>query len=139
MLGDDGSYFIRTDNDLIGLQMGAGVTYDTARWSLGARSKMGFYINDASGRATLNFTADDLDDADLRMRSDEMTWLVEVQVTGRWHLTPNYSLRASYELMYLTSLALAPYQATFITDLSYLNTSGDTLYHGMSFGVEGYW
>ncbi len=73
------------------------------------------------------------------LANDEMSWLVEVNVTGRWHLTPNYSLRASYELMYLTSLALAPYQATFITELSYLNTSGDPLYHGMSFGFEGYW
>jgi hypothetical protein len=138
-LGDDGSYFIRTDNDLVGLQMGAGITYETARWSLGARSKMGFYVNDTVGRTTLDFTADNEDDSDLRHSNDEMSWVVEVNVTGRWHLTPNYSLRASYELMYLTSLALAPYQATFITELSYLNTAGDPLYHGMSFGFEGYW
>jgi hypothetical protein len=139
IVGDDGAYFIRTDNDLFGLQLGAGTTYETARWSLGADTKMGFYVNDALGRATLNFTADDESDFDLHFANDEISWLVEVHVTGRWHLTPNFSLRASYELMYLTAQALAPYQATFITDLAYLNTAGDPLYHGMSFGFEGYW
>jgi hypothetical protein len=137
--GNDGSYFIRTDNDLFGFQMGAGMTYETGRWSLGADSKMGFYVNDALGRATLNFTADNQNDSDLRATNDEISWLVEVHVTGRWHLTPNFSLRASYELMYLTAQALAPYQATFISNISYLNTAGDPLYHGMSFGFEGYW
>jgi hypothetical protein len=139
VVGDDGSYFIRTDNDLFGLQLGAGITYETARWSLGADTKMGFYVNDATGRSTLNFTADDDNDADLRATNDSISWLVEVHVTGRFHLTPNTSLRASYELMYLTEQAMAPYQANFITDLSYLNTAGDPLYHGMSFGFEGFW
>ena len=139
VISADGSYFIRTDNDLFGLQLGAGTTYEAARWSLGADTKMGFYVNDSRGRTTLNFTADDDNDADLSFASDGISWLVEVHVTGRFHVTPNFSLRASYELMYLTAQALAPYQATFITDLSYLNTAGDPLYHGMSFGFEGFW
>jgi hypothetical protein len=139
VVGDDGSYLIRTDNDLFGLQMGAGLTYEAARWSLGADTKMGFYVNDATGRATLDFTADNDNDSDLRFGNDEMSWLVEVHVTGRFHMTPNFSLRASYEMMYFTAMALAPTQATFITDLSYLNTAGDPLYMGMSFGFEGYW
>ncbi len=46
--------------------MGAGMTYEASRWSLGADSKMGFYVNDAVGRTTLDFTADDDNDADLR-------------------------------------------------------------------------
>jgi Putative beta barrel porin-7 (BBP7) len=130
-VGDDGSYFIRTDNDLFGFQMGAGTAYETARWSLGADTKMGFYLNDAHGRETLKFTADTDSNSDLISKSDQISWLVEVHVTGRWHLTPNFSLRASYDMTYLTSLAMAPYQATFITDISYLNTSGDPLYQGM--------
>ena len=55
VVGDDGSYFIRTDNDLFGLQMGAGLTYEAARWSLGANSKMGFYVNDATGPRDVEF------------------------------------------------------------------------------------
>lgn len=138
-LGNDGSYLIRTDNDMIGFQLGAGIAYETARWSLGAHAKGGVFINDASGRTTLNFTADDTGDADLRFRADELSFIGEFKLLGRWHVLPNVSLRAAYELMYLTSQALAPNQATFITDFSYLNTTQDPFFHGASFGFEGYW
>jgi hypothetical protein len=138
-MGNDGSYLIFTDNDMFGFQMGTGLTYETSRWSLGFSGKGGVYLNDALGRTTLNFTVDDTDDADLRLRENELAFLGEARLLGRWHLTPSFSLRAAYELMYLTSQALAPNQATFITDFSYLNTSQDPFYHGASFGLEGYW
>lgn len=137
--GDDGSYLIRTDNDMFGFQMGTGMTYETSRWSLGYHVKGGVYVNDALGRATLDFTADNTSDADLRLANDELSFVGEARLIARWHLLPDFSLRASYEMMYLTSQALAPNQATFITDFSYLNTSQDPFYHGASFGFEGYW
>ncbi len=138
-LGNDGSYLIRTDNDMVGFQMGAGLAYEASRWSVGAHCKGGVFVNDATGRTTLNFTADDTNDADLHMREDELSFVGEFKLLGRWHVTPNFSLRAAYEMMYLTSQALAPNQVTFITDFSYLNTTQDPFYHGASFGFEGYW
>jgi hypothetical protein len=87
----------------------------------------------------LNFTADDRSDADLRLTDDELSFIGESKLIARWHLLPDFSFRAAYEMMYATSTALAPNQATFITDFSYLNTSGDPFYHGASFGLEGYW
>jgi hypothetical protein len=137
--GNDGSYHIRTDNDMFGFQMGWGFTYETGRWSLGWHSKGGVYFNDALGRTTLDFTADDEFDADLRLENDELSFIGESKLVARWHLLPDFSLRASYEMMYVTAQALAPNQLTFITDFSYLNTSGDPFYHGASFGFEGYW
>jgi hypothetical protein len=139
VVGDDGTYFIRTDNDMIGFQMGTSLTWETSRWSLGVNGKGGVFINDALGNTTLDFTADDLNDADLRLREDELSFVAEAQVLARWHVTPNFSLRAAYELMLLTSQAAAPTQATFITEFSYLNTSRDIFFHGASFGLEGYW
>jgi Putative beta barrel porin-7 (BBP7) len=139
VLGNDGTYFLRTDNDMFGFQLGAGFQYETSRWSLGLFSKGGVFVNDALGRATLDFSADDDDDADLRLTDDELSFIGEAKLLGRWHVAPNCSLRASYEMMLLTSQALAPHQATFITDTSYLSTSGDPFYHGASFGFECYW
>jgi hypothetical protein len=138
-VGNDGSYLIRTDNDMFGLQMGAGLTYETARWSLGYHVKGGVFLNNATGRSTLNFTVDDTDDSDLGFSADELSFIGEAKLIARWHLLPDFSLRASYEMMYLTSQAVAPNQATFITDYSYLNATQDPFYHGASFGVEGYW
>ena len=137
--GRDGSYLIRTDNDMFGFQMGAGMTHEWARWSLGMQSKGGVFLNNAHGRTTLNFTLDDLNDADLLLQNDELAFIGEFKIVGRWHILPDLSLRAAYEMMYITSQALAPNQATFITDFSYLNTTQDPFYHGAAFGIEGYW
>jgi hypothetical protein len=145
VLGNDGSYVIHTDNDMFGFQMGAGLTFQASRWSLGTTVKGGVFVNDASGRTVLNFTDadgvddDNDDDADLFMRDDELSFIGEFKLLGRFHVTPSISLRAAYEIMYLESVALAPSQATFITETAFLNSSGDPVYHGASFGIEGYW
>jgi hypothetical protein len=137
--GDDGSYIIDTENDMFGLQFGLGLTYEGARWSLAMEPKGGVYVNNATGRTRLDFTADDIDDADLRLQEDALSFVGEFRILGRYHVTPSISLRAAYEMMYIEAVALAPSQATFITNISYLNTTGDPFYHGASFGFEGYW
>ncbi len=139
VVGDDGHYFIRTDNDLFGFQSGGGITYQAPRWSVGFLGKGGVYLNDALGRNQLTFTANNTNDSDLRLRENQLSFVGEFRLQSRFHITPNVSLRAGYELMYLTSVALAPSQATFIPEFSYLNTTGDPFYHGASFGLEGYW
>jgi hypothetical protein len=139
VVGDDGRYHIRTDNDLFGIQFGGGLKYQKSRWSLGLFAKGGVFLNDALGRTQLTFTDEDQDDADLRLREDQLSFIGEFKLHSRFHITPNTSFRAAYEMMVLTSLALAPAQATFIPEFSYLNTTGDPFYHGVSFGFEGYW
>lgn len=137
--GDDGRYLIRTTNDLFGFQLGTGITYQAPRWSIGAIPKGGVYINNANGTTNLNYTANDTNDSILDLNNDELSFIGEFKVQARFHITPNTSLRAAYELMYMTSVALAPSQATFIPEFSFLNTTGDPLYHGTSFGFEAYW
>ncbi|MEX0612900.1 MAG: BBP7 family outer membrane beta-barrel protein [Pirellulales bacterium] len=138
-LGNNGTYLIRTDNDMFGFQLGTGLTYETSRWSLGVQTKGGVFMNDALGRNTLDLTMVDTFEHDLRFREDELSFIGEAKLLARWNLTPNFSLRAAYEMMYLTSQALAPNQATFIPEFAYLNTTQDPFYHGASFGFEGYW
>jgi hypothetical protein len=138
-VGADGSYLIHTDNDLFGFQLGTGMTYQAPRWSLGATAKGGVFLNDALGRSQLNFTADDTDDADLRLRENQLSFVGEFRLLGRYHVLPNVSVRAGYEMMLITSAALAPPQSTFVTDTTYLNTTGNPFYHGASFGFEWYW
>jgi hypothetical protein len=138
-LGDNGTYLIRTDNDMFGFQLGTGMTYQAPRWSLGATCKGGVFVNDALGNIHLDFTADNENDADLRMRENQLSFVGEFRLLGRYHILPNVSLRAGYELMLITSAAIAPNQATFITDTSYLNTTATPFYHGTSFGCEWYW
>jgi hypothetical protein len=138
-VGSDGQYLIRTRNNMFGFQVGLGHNYQASRWSVGANAKGGVFLNDALGLTHLDFTADDENDSDLRLRENQLSFIGEFKMQGRYHVTPNVSLRAAYELMLITSAALAPSQATFIPEFSYLNTTGAPFYHGASFGIEGYW
>lgn len=137
--GDDGTYLIQTDNDLIGLQIGGGETYETDRWSVGFGGKAGTYVNDASARSQLDFTSDDLSDFDQRRTEDQLSFIGEAWIQAKWHFTPNFSLRTGIQILYITSVALAPNQADFISESKELSSSGDPFYQGASVGFEGYW
>jgi hypothetical protein len=63
----------------------------------------------------------------------------QTQLIGRWHLTPGFSLRAGLQLLFVSSQAVAPEQANFISTYSRLNTRNDPYYMGGSLGFEGYW
>ena len=88
--------------------MGGGSTYQASRWSVGLFGKGGVYLNDALGHTQLTFTDEELDDSDLRLRENQLSFVGEFKLQGRFHITPNVSLRAAYELMYLTSMAHGP-------------------------------
>ncbi len=137
--GDNGQYLITTDNNLIGFQVGAGVGYETGRWSTELTAKTGFYVNDASARSQLNFTASDTNDFDRFNREGQLTWMGESHILGRYHVTQNCSLRAGLDILVLDSLALAPRQINFISNTSFIDTGGNPWYMGASLGFECYW
>lgn len=139
VVGDDGKYLINTDNDMFGVQFGQGLDYETGRWSVGIRAKGGFYVNDADVISQLDFTADDVDDFRRRNTEDELSFIGETALQARWHVTPNFSLRAGWEFLFIESIAIAPKQANFINNYSKVNTAGYAFYMGGSLGFEGYW
>jgi hypothetical protein len=102
-------------------------------------AKGGVFLNRASGESRLNFTADNTNDFDLHMVENQLSFIGEFKLQGRYHILPNVSLRAGYEMLLITSAALAPHQATFTSNTSYLNTTADPFYHGASFGCDFYW
>jgi len=137
--GDNGQYLITTDNNLFGFQMGAGIEFETGRWSTGISAKTGLYVNDADARSKLDFTADDVDDFDRFGTEEQLTWMGEAHVLARYHVTQNFSVRAGLDVLVLDSLALAPRQINFISDTSLIETSGNPWYMGGSLGFECYW
>jgi hypothetical protein len=138
-VGDNGEYNIRTNNDFFGYQMGTGATYQAPRWSLGAFAKGGVFLNRATGESRLDFTVDDDNDFNLEMVENQLSFIGEFKLQAKYHLLPNVSARASYEMLFITSAALAPNQATFTSNTTYLNTTGDPFYHGAAFGFDFYW
>jgi Putative beta barrel porin-7 (BBP7) len=137
--GNNGKYLIQTDNDLIGLQLGAGFTYETARWSIGLDGKGGAYANTASRKSQLDFSIDDSADFSNHGSEDQLSFIGESALDLKYHLTPNFSLRTGLHLLYVTAVAEAPFQANFLSDYNTVVTSGNPLYFGASAGFEGYW
>ena len=71
---------------------------------------------------------------------DNLSFVGEASLMGKWHLRPNISLRAGLEILYVESIALAPFQVNFIPGgYSAIASGGDSVYMGGSFGVESYW
>jgi hypothetical protein len=137
--GANGRYLIDTRNDLFGMQFGGGIEYESGRWSLGGSGKAGMYWNDADSRQQLNLTASDNSDFDRSQSQAEISWIGELELLGRYHITPNASLRAGLEFMVIDSLALAPRQINFVSQSSWIETGGNPWYIGGLFGFECYW
>jgi hypothetical protein len=137
--GADGKYLIDTSNDLFGFQLGEGIEYESGRWSAGISGKMGLYWNDADSHQQMILTASDDDDFDRSAAQSEISWIGEAEVLGRYHITPNVSLRAGLEFMVIDSLALAPRQINFLNESSWIETGGNPWYLGGFLGFECYW
>lgn len=147
--GDDinGAYNIQASNNLFGLQFGVGMTYQTDRWNVTVSTKQGVYINDA--RATTNLQYFDgnedtaaqtaLNNYSTDLHENGLSYLGTGSIMARYHLRPNLSLRAGWEFMLVTGLALAPNQADFNPAVRQLHLTGDAFYHGLSAGTEYYW
>lgn len=137
--GANGRYLIDTRNDLFGMQFGGGMEYESGRWSLGFSGKMGLFWNDADSHQLLDLTANDANDFNRSQSQAEISWIGEAEILGRYHITPNASLRAGLEFMVIDSLALAPRQINFVNQSSWIETGGNPWYLGGLFGFECYW
>ena len=138
-----GNVRIHTDNDMIGTQLGFTWFYERARWSGGIRAKSGMYLNNVDVRVnSVVPTPTDTVVTDSALDADEMSFIVEVALIGKWHLRPNFSLRAGMDLLFLSSTALAPGQirGSFVpSGPTSIVSNTDPVYLGGSIGFEGYW
>lgn len=146
-----GNYFVRTNNDLLGGQLGTGFAYETARWSLGTSVKGGAFWNRMDLRSRFEVGSQDTNILNsgqvVNSREDNISFIGEFQVLGKWHLRPNMSIRAGFEVLYVDSIALAPHQVNFVrqpidglgnTGYTPIAGDGDIFCMGSSLGIEVY-
>lgn len=133
-----GIYRVRTDNDLIGSQIGGSWTIERARWSLGLNAKSGMYLNHTNVINHFSVTGG-VANGDNNNTIDNLSFIMEGGVSGKWHLAPNFSLRSGLDIMYVSSVALAAEQLNFAPVSSAINDRGSATYMGGSVGFEAYW
>ncbi|MEA1950644.1 MAG: hypothetical protein U9N87_04625 [Planctomycetota bacterium] len=142
------SYRTRTYNTLIGLQIGPDWTYRKCRASCGVGLKAGAYINFAKQESMINVAGAEQDefsngeniDFEGSATKNTSAATFELDFHAAYKVRPNFILKANYELMYMTGLALAPEQVDMALDQSLkLNTGGSLWFQSATLGAEYVW
>lgn len=140
-LNESGFYLVDAENRMLGTQLGGSYGYETARWSITASAKGGGYWNRMHLKSSFQVGETTiLNSGETDSTEDNLSFVGETNLIAKWHLRPNISIRAGMELLYIESIALAPFQVNFIPGgYSAIAAGGDSIYMGGSFGVESYW
>lgn len=142
-----GDYLVRTSNDMFGVQLGGEVYEQMNEWQWGARAKAGGIFNFAKRRSSLVTISalgdDDIDDDVNRvaetLNEEHLAFITDASVFGVYNLRPNISLRVSYDVFFITGVALADENLGLNETFPGMSTTGVALYHGASFGFETQW
>lgn len=132
---------VRGHNHLYGAQIGldAGLFDRATRFQISLLTKAGVYIN-AAGQN--NDYTDTLNSFSARASDTHLAFLGEVGLTVSYEVIKHFTLRAGYQVMWLTGVALAPNQIAatdFGSAMASVNTTGTLFCHGASAGLEVAW
>jgi hypothetical protein len=139
-----GTYDISTHNTLLGLQIGADLTFRRCKWAWGIEAKMGPYINFANQGSDIVATVDGQPQFDVAESLSgtrcSAALIGEFGFQASYKFRPNLVGRASWDFMWITGVALAPEQLQFVaTPVNRVNTNGYIYSQGVSLGVEWMW
>jgi hypothetical protein len=142
-----GNYNIRTENDMLGFQIGSDLMFRRCKWEWGVRAKVGPYVN--FSRDVKNIVNDpfgtptqfDFNNV-LEQRRQKAALIGEVGFEASYKFKPNLTGRAAYDFMWCSGLTLAPEQLTWNLDPTAnatINTNGTLFSQGISLGLEWSW
>jgi len=156
-----GEYDIYTHNDMVGLQIGGDVVYRKGFAELGMRIKGGVFVNFADQYSTVLSTGgldDPMGDPELYdvngpytdvnnqyseerlARSRDVAGVAEFGFTAAYQVRANMVVRAAYDLMWLSGVALAPEQVNGQIGVpGRINRNGLQFMQSLSLGVELDW
>lgn len=139
---DGGSYDLRLDNNLYGIQFGGEWMRMRPMWHAGIRGKIGGLINFAD-RVALLQTRQNRSPLDTATNdSDEqLGFVAELGFVAGYRIRPNMTARLAYDALYLQGVSVASGNIVPLTITSFgpFNVEGDAVYHGISCGIEVMW
>jgi hypothetical protein len=140
---EEGSYDIRTTNNLYGAQLGARLRRSGYRFGWETTGKAGLFGNDAHERQWVtDFPNYPLRPTTSGSRSG-VAFVGEINLSAFYRLTDVWNLKAGYSAMWIEGLALAPDQLDFNFATSpsgnVVYNSGAMFLHGVNVGLEARW
>jgi hypothetical protein len=139
-----GAYATVTHNTLLGLQIGADMTFRNCRWAWGVHAKMGPYVNMSDQDSTIEGSIDNQAQHNVNQRltasKSEASLVGEVGFQATYKFRPNLMGRVGYDFMWITGLALAPDQLQLVASpVNRVNTNGTLFSQGVTLGLEWMW
>jgi hypothetical protein len=139
-------YSTKTDNDLIGLQVGGDLSYRlTSHVSLVGKGRGGLMVNSATQRSNISGTLL----ASSAMFNDVGTGsgvglagLFEFGIHTNYQLSRNVNVMFGYQGLFLSDLSTAPRQLNWSTELggrNGLDRAGSLFFFGPAAGIEWKW
>jgi Putative beta barrel porin-7 (BBP7) len=136
-------YRIHSTNNLFGGQAGARYVEYRTCWGWEATAKAGLFGNAASqSQSVTDFPPSFLLRSRRSASSGQVAFVGDLNLTGFYQLTDNWSLRAGYNVLWIEGVVLAPNQLDF-TDTAasgtQLHSQGGLFAHGVSLGLQANW
>jgi len=116
--------------------------FDFSRMDIGATLKAGIFDNCAQGYIVESYRATNNDQSNyIRVFSDsrhQLAFMGGIGVNAGYHITDEIAVRAGYEALFLSNLALSPEQINGIssTNLYHVQTDGSAVIQSAQLGVE---
>jgi hypothetical protein len=139
-------YFVRTDNDLAGVQLGADVWIALSQGvRFGLEGKSGIFNNHYSLQSEIVTTPLGVTPPTLfeEIKHNKVAFISELSADLVFDVLPSWSVRVGYELLWLERVVLAgdnfnevsPY-GNQAPRIPFVDDEGSAIYHGGHFGVE---
>ena len=140
---EEGTYNIRTTNNLYGAQLGARLRRTSGRLGWEAGGFAGIFGNDASQTQSVT----DFPNFPLRptvsSSGGRVSFVGGANLSALYSLTNVWNLRAGYNVLWIEGVALAPDQLDFnfatAPSGNQLHSGGGMFLHGVNVGLEGRW
>lgn len=138
-----GQYTVATHNNLVGPQITGELFYDYAYWRLGVRGKAGGLVNFASQSSVVRILDDQGEplepNRDEYDKSHSMSFVGGISFLGEYRFRPNFGIKTSFDLLWVTDLALAQNQLTFFpSSPAEISDSHQLFFNGFTLGLEWY-
>jgi len=139
---ESGNYSVRTINDMFGLQFGGRLVEQYSQWSWGGSWEVGGLVNFVDRKSRVDTTTNGVvAGRGEYLHNETLVFAGKGGILATYQIRPNMSLRASYDFVYLTGLALAAENVSLADPAGFgpLKLTGQTLYHGAHVGFEMFW
>ncbi len=140
--GFSGNYNIRTSNVLLGGQLGGDLIANYSIFTLGVRSKVGIYGNNANQSSQIEIIDPILgnDGRQTQFRSTVIGFVGDTSMFGTVKLNSWLNFNAAYDFMWVSGLAIAPQNVQYdLTAPPAVYAKGHLLFQGVSLGFDARW